>query len=330
MVLAGSCSKKEPEPGPPPADAARPLAATDAAPRPADAGAGAGTLEPLDIPAADQCESPCLLLASHRFASISEGAYCEVCKEIKPRACELEWPPIEDEPSCDDWDEWRTCLLAAHGYRFRQARTRALYRRKRWYRSRRKVTPERLGPVARANLEYLETRSKACREALAAQAGRTIARLRGDFNGDGRKRTAIVTDSQVKIGRESIDHGVAPSDTMSAIEATLIDIDSGDRAVEILVAMHPGESAASRYVVVYVQGEARGRKGRKRRKRRKGPLVASDVIETFGTVEANGAGALEVREEVCGQTREMAFEYKDGALVKTRDAREGEREADCE
>lgn len=329
LVAALGCSRDKASTPEPNARDAAPAATADAAPAPAT-DAAVATVEPLDIPIADQCASPCLLLARHRFASISEGAYCEVCKAIQPRACELEWPPIDEQPSCDDWDEWRACLLAAHGYRFRQARTRSLYRRKRWYKPRRRLSrpgPAQLGAIPRANLEYIETRARACREALAAQAGRTIARLRGDFRGDRRKRTAVVTDSEVAIGRDKIEHGVAPADTMSAIEATLIDIDSGDRAVEILVAMHPGESSPSRYVVVYVEGEARGRKGRKGRD---GPLAASEVIETFGSVEANGAGALEVRDEVCGQVRELEYRYKDGRLIKARDAREGDRDPKCE
>jgi hypothetical protein len=321
LLLFACKSDKEPEPRPAAKDA--PAATTtpaDAAVTPAPIDTAAATIEPLEIPVAAQCESPCLLLARYRFGSISEGAYCEVCKELRPRACEIEWPPIDDEPSCDDWDTWQNCLLAAHGYRFRRARLRAEYRRQRWYKPRRRVNAARLGPVPRANLEYLQTRARACREALAARAGRTIARLRGDFDGDRRKRTAVVTDSQVRIGKARIDHGLAPSDAMSAIEATLIDIDSGDRAVEILVALHPGESAASRYVVVYVEGEIKRRRGRP------GELVTGDVIETFGAVEATGDGSLEVREEVCGQTRTLVYGYQDGRLVKTRDEREGDRD----
>ena len=291
-------------------------AAIDAAP---------ASIEPLEIAVADQCKDPCLLLARYRFAAISEGAYCEVCKEVKTRACELEWPPIEDQPSCDDWDVWRNCLLAAHGYRFRRAKTRAQYRRKRWYKTRRRVRADKLGGVARANLDYLKTRASACRKALAAQAGRTIAKLRGDFNGDRRKSVAVVTDSAVRLGRRKVEHGLVPTDDMAAIEATLIDIDSSDRAVEILVALHPGEAAASRYVVVYVSGTTKRRRGRP------GVLKASEVIESFGAVEPNGDGSLEIREQNCGQTRELSIGYRSGELVVTKDQTDGERDPNqCE
>ena len=319
LAIAGGC-KSDGDEIEEPAEhrSSAPVAPRDAASEPrADARAVA---RPLELAAADRCASPCLLLAEHRFASVG-GAYCEVCKTIKARACELEWPPIEDEPSCDDWDTWRRCLLAAHGYRFKRARYRAEYRRKRWYRPRRGVTPASLGGVARANLEYLETRAASCRKALAARKGRVIARLRGDFDGDRRPELAVVTDSEVRLGKREVDHGLAPSDEMAAIEATLIDIDAGDRAVEILVALHQGEAAPSQYAIVYVAGEPR-----RKRRGRPGPLSAGPIIETFGTVEATGDGGVEVREQSCGQIKLQVYGYADGELRAVKQSVEGQRD----
>lgn len=322
LLALGCSSSKDPEPAPEPA---RPRRA-DARPQPVapiatDAAPPKPAIEPLAIEVADLCASPCLLLARHRFAAISEGVYCEVCKEVKARACELEWPPIADEPSCDDWDRWRQCLLAAHGYRFKSARARGEYRRKRWYRARRGVEPAQLAGVARANLAYLETRAAACRKALAARKGRTVARLRGDFDGDGRAEVAVVTDTEVRVGGRSVAHGLIPASEMAAIEASLVDIDSGDRAVEIVVALHQGEVAASRYAVVYVAGEPR-----RKRRGRPGPLSVGPAIETFGLVEATGAGSLEVREKRCGQTTVHRYGYAEGELLLASKNTEGERD----
>ena len=109
------------------------------------------------------CASNSLMLTKFSFKELSEGKYCDECKEFDEDACGLDWPS-SDMMRCEEYDVMRNGIYAAYGNTFAKKKWQERFAKEPWYKATGKVDELALPVVAQKNIKYLKDEAAACRK----------------------------------------------------------------------------------------------------------------------------------------------------------------------
>jgi hypothetical protein len=131
-------------------------AVADATPPAVATGSGSGSADapplPLDAKVvAARCSEPCLFLVDTPLDKLGD-VYAAACKHALP---DLHFE------KCDELDQLRKCVFAAHGYAFKQKKWRT-WAKKPWFVAHPEYKPTQLGTIELANVHELDARTKLC------------------------------------------------------------------------------------------------------------------------------------------------------------------------
>ncbi len=142
----------------PPREAAAP--ATGAA----EGGSAAATrFDPLAAPDEALCTDPCLLLTRYSIVDLYLHRVKGLCGKTD------EWDeavPFDEIDRCEQYDDHRNCIFAAHGYIFKKPQWKQRFEKTPWYRPSPSFDPKQLRPLERRNVELLRKAAQRCRKAV--------------------------------------------------------------------------------------------------------------------------------------------------------------------
>lgn len=274
----------------PKAGAKEAAVAKDAAVEKAKAAKDAGGKE-----ASGFCAEPCRALVEAAYDEVAARADKECGKAL-----------AADADGCEGYDYLRNCIYAARGYRFRKPKWAAMFGGKSWYSVDPGFEADAMPKVAMANVKALKDKAAECRASAGTKlAGKRVAKLEVDLDGDGKAEVVEVTDEGVGVAGAVLAHGLDAYD-VRVLHAKAVDIDRRDSRREVLVSRQEYEDLHE-YVVVSMAG---------------GKPRLSERIYT-GQLGLEGDGRLTTTDVNCGQTTAAVYTLKNGVVVKASSKKTG-------
>ena len=237
----------------------------------------------------EKCLNACTRLLSEPFATVAP----EVATE-----CADDWSANVDN-KCKEWDFLSNCVYAAGGKPFADESTRSNFKEYAWYKPKKSFKEKKLADVAKANIKFLKESRVSCKEAKLTKPGDAAQSIKADLDGDGTEEKIRLTTTRVFVDDAAFVHRLDPY-SASSMKVKVIDLDTSDSFLELLVSNYYYEGNGSRRVVY---------------KRDKGWQMSEKFNWHDGAVTIEGKGEIRMYSGECGQKRTEIYGMKKGAFV---------------
>lgn len=237
----------------------------------------------------EECFNACTRLLSEPFATLAPAVADE---------CNDDWRENVDD-KCREWDFLSNCVYAAGGKPFADESTRSMFKEYSWYKPKKSFREKKLADVAKANIKFLKESRLSCNEAKLTKPGEPAHSIKADLDGDGTEETIRVTTTRVFVDEVAFVHRLDPY-SAAAMRVRVIDLDTSDSFLELLVSNNYYEGNGSRRVL---------------HKRDKGTKMSEKFVWHDGSVAIEGKGELRMYSGECGQERTEIYGMKKGAFV---------------